>query len=176
MWPIYMQGDGAIVLQPATEEEMEGKKKLICGDKEANRAAGSWEWYLRATRRMWVGRLCCRGRLSSLCVLERRTKKIGKSVRGEMVRIQIPSVRPVPSCKWHTFTRHRLGLRPIVQVGCYACSCTAQIERGSQATNTSRRLSHCQQPCGTIFHRSRLPTSAYVFLIRFVLFFFVLFF
>ncbi len=27
MWPIYMQGDGAIVLQPAMEEEMEEEKK-----------------------------------------------------------------------------------------------------------------------------------------------------
>ncbi len=62
-----------------------GKKKHICGDKEVNRAAGSWEWYLRATRHMWVGRLCCHGWLSSLRMLERRAKKIGKSVRGEMV-------------------------------------------------------------------------------------------
>src|SRR6266702_4239083 len=137
-----MQGDSAIVLQPATEEEMEEeKKKLICGDKEANRAAGSWEWYLHATRHMWVGRLCCCGRLSLLHMLERRAKKIGKSVRGEMGLNSKTSVRPVPSCEWCTFTRHRLGLRPIVQVNCYACAHT--IECGSQATNTSCRLSHC---------------------------------
>src|SRR6266702_3360087 len=48
-----------------------GKKKLICRDKEANRAAGSWEWYLCAMRRMWVGRLCCCGWSSSLHLLER---------------------------------------------------------------------------------------------------------
>ncbi len=29
-------------------------------------------------------------------------------------------VHPVPSCEWCTFTCHRLGLRPIVQVNCYA--------------------------------------------------------
>ncbi len=29
MWPIYMQGDGTIVLQPATEEEMEEEKKNL---------------------------------------------------------------------------------------------------------------------------------------------------
>ncbi len=29
MWPVYMQGDGAIVLQPATEDEMEEKKKNL---------------------------------------------------------------------------------------------------------------------------------------------------
>ena len=34
------------------------------------------------------------------------------------------SVRPVPSCEWRTFTRHRLGLCLIVQVNCYTCART----------------------------------------------------
>ncbi len=49
-------------------------------------------------------------------------KKIGKSVRGEMVQIRILCLPP--SCKWRTFTCHRFGLHPIVQVNCYAYACT----------------------------------------------------
>ncbi len=44
-------------------------------------------------------------------------KKIGKSVRGEMVQIRILCLPP--SCKWCTFTCHRFGLHLIVQVNCY---------------------------------------------------------
>src|SRR6266702_4474167 len=87
-----------------------------------------------------VGRLCCRGRSSSLRVLERRAKKLGSQSGGKWFEFEY-SVRPVPSCEWRTFTRHRLGLRPIVQVNCYACAHT--IECGSQSTNTNCRPSHC---------------------------------
>src|SRR6266702_2811663 len=69
-------------------------------------------------------------------------KKIGKSVRGEMVRIRILLLfaqSQVASGALSHATDEvsaRLSKSIVTHV-------PAQIERGSQATNTSRRLSHC---------------------------------
>ncbi len=149
MWPVYMQGDGAIVLQPATEDEMEKEKKNLSvetskriGQRGDGGVLACHEAYVGGCSR-WlgfprrvVGRLCCRGRSSLLRVLERKAKKLGKSVRGEMVRIRI--LCSPPSCKWRTFTCHRFGAQLSKSIVTHM---PAQIERGS--TNTSRRLSHC---------------------------------
>ena len=40
MWPVYMQGDSTIVLQPAMEDEMEEEKKNL--SVETSKRIGQW--------------------------------------------------------------------------------------------------------------------------------------
>src|SRR6266702_4474168 len=120
-----MQGDGAIVLQPATEDEMEEEKKNLSVETSKRirqRGHGGGTCVPRGVcgRVQQVGVPAKGGRetlLSWPVVLVacagKEGKKIGKSVRGEMVRIRIlcspspqlrvahfhtPQIRPPPDC------------------------------------------------------------------------------
>ena len=98
MWPVYMQGDSAIVLQPAMEDEMEEEKKNL--SMETSKRIRQWG-YGGGTcvpqgvcgQVQQVAEVPMKGGretlLSWLVVLVacagKEGKKIGKSVRGEMV-------------------------------------------------------------------------------------------
>ncbi len=100
---------------------------------------------------------------------EKEGKKIGKSVRREMVQIQILCL---PSPKLQVVHFHMPQIRPPNCPSQLLHMCPHKLNVALRLLTPVAGSLPATQPCGTTFHCSHPPTPVYVFLIRFILFIF----